>query len=96
MDPKGTRSVEIEFCVPCDLRAEAVAATRELLETWVHEIQELRLVPASGGRFEVSVDGVLLFSKAKTGRTPEPGELARLFSEVAGVGEYAEPAAGGA
>jgi selenoprotein W-related protein len=82
MDVKGTRSIEIEFCVPCDLRADAVAAVQELLASWVHEIRELRLVPGTGGRFEVSVDGVLLFSKAQLGRTPEPGELAGLLGAV--------------
>jgi selenoprotein W-related protein len=82
MEVKGTRSVEIEFCVPCDLRPDAVAAVKELLESWVQEIRELRLVPGTGGRFEVSVDGVVLFSKAELGRTPEPGELAKLFGQL--------------
>lgn len=94
MDVKGTRSVEIEFCVPCDLRADAVAAVKELLASWVQEIRELRLIPATGGRFEVSVDGVPLFSKAESGRTPEPGELAALFSEVAAAAEGTEKTAG--
>jgi len=33
------------------------------------------LVPSSGGRFEVSVDGRLVFSKAALGRHAEPGEV---------------------
>ncbi len=82
MKPAGERSVEIEFCVPCDLRSEAVAAVRELLAEWVFQIKELRLVPGTGGRFEVTVDGVLVFSKAALGRTPEPGELAELFGRL--------------
>jgi selenoprotein W-related protein len=94
MDVKGTRSIEIEFCVPCDLRAEAVAAVTELLASWVHEIRELRLVPATGGRFEVSVNGVPLFSKAELGRTPEPGELAILFGEVMAAEEGTEKTVG--
>lgn len=37
------------------------------------------MVPASGGRFEVSLDGELLYSKASTGRHANPGEVAALF-----------------
>lgn len=95
MDVKGTRSIEIEFCVPCDLRADAVAAVQELLANWVNEIRELRLVPGTGGRFEVSVDGVSLFSKAELGRTPEPGELADLFGAITAAADAAVKAAAG-
>jgi selenoprotein W-related protein len=33
------------------------------------------LVPSVGGRFEVTLDGELLFSKASLGRHAEPGEV---------------------
>jgi len=42
-------------------------------------IAELDMVPASGGRFEVSLDGELLYSKASTKRHANPGEIAALF-----------------
>lgn len=42
-------------------------------------ISGLELVPSTGGRFEVSLDGELLFSKAATGRHAKPGEIAELF-----------------
>jgi selenoprotein W-related protein len=35
-------------------------------------------VPSSGGRFEVTVNGRLLFSKAKLGRHALPGEVLEL------------------
>ena len=34
------------------------------------------LVPGRSGIFDVIVDGELVFSKFKTGRFPEPGEVA--------------------
>jgi selenoprotein W-related protein len=37
------------------------------------------LVNSSGGAFEVSVDGVVVFSKLQTGRHAKPGEVARLI-----------------
>lgn len=36
---------------------------------------EVALVPSSGGVFDVSVDGQLVFSKKKLRRHAEPGEV---------------------
>jgi len=38
-------------------------------------------VPSSGGRFEVTVNGKALFSKAKLGRHAMPGEVLELLKE---------------
>jgi selenoprotein W-related protein len=40
---------------------------------------EVRLVPSSGGVFEVTVDGQLLFSKKALRRHAEPGEILKLI-----------------
>jgi len=37
-------------------------------------------VPSDGGRFEVSVNGRLVFSKLGQQRFPEPGEVLRLIA----------------
>ena len=42
-------------------------------------IAQLEMVPSTGGRFEVSLDDELLYSKASTGRHANPGEIADLF-----------------
>lgn len=42
-------------------------------------IAVLEMVPSSGGRFEVSLDDELLFSKVATGRHADPGEVVELF-----------------
>ena len=40
------------------------------------------LVPSSGGRFEVTVDDALAYSKRATGRHAEPGEVVRRIKEM--------------
>jgi selT/selW/selH-like putative selenoprotein len=40
---------------------------------------EIQLVSSSGGRFEVSRDGVPVFEKSKTGRHAKPGEIVALL-----------------
>jgi selenoprotein W-related protein len=42
------------------------------------------LLPASGGRFEVTLDGELLFSKAALGRHAKKGEIAALVRDRVG------------
>ena len=44
----------------------------------------MELVPADKGRFEVTLDGDLIFSKAAMGRHAEPGEVAGLVRERIG------------
>jgi selenoprotein W-related protein len=48
----------------------------ELLGAYGDWIEGLTLVPSGRGRFEVTVNGRLIFSKASEGRFPELKELA--------------------
>jgi selenoprotein W-related protein len=50
--------------------------TDEVLTGWGPRIESLELVPGSGGRFEVTLDGELIFSKSELGRHAESGEVA--------------------
>jgi selenoprotein W-related protein len=43
---------------------------------------EIRLVPSSGGVFEVTVDGNLVFSKKALRRHAEPGEIMELIKRA--------------
>jgi selenoprotein W-related protein len=43
---------------------------------------DVGLVEASGGLFEVSMDGKLIYSKRAKGRHAEPGEVLRLVRQA--------------
>lgn len=62
-----------------------MSAAEQLLSNYQHVISDLRLVPATGGVFEVEVDGKLLFSKASLGRHAEESEVLDLFSDLVGA-----------
>jgi selenoprotein W-related protein len=49
----------------------------ELKEAWPDT--DVRLLPSSGGVFEVKVDGDLIFSKKALRRHAEPGEVVKLI-----------------
>lgn len=48
----------------------------ELLNDFESKISSLALIPSDGGRFEVTVDDQLIFSKRLTGRHAEYDEIA--------------------
>jgi selenoprotein W-related protein len=62
----------------------AVGLTDELLQHWAPVIKGIQLIPSSGGRFEVILDGELIFSKAALKRHAEPGEVAGLVEKRLG------------
>lgn len=45
------------------------------------QIESLTLIPASGGKFEVTVNNELIFSKKGLGRHAEPREVYRLVKK---------------
>lgn len=49
-----------------------------MLKAYEMEVESVRLVPSDGGKFEVLVDGELVFSKLQLRRHAEPGEIKRL------------------
>ena len=61
-----------------------MSAANDLLANYQHVIKDLALIPATGGVFEVEVDGDLIYSKKANGRHAHDGEVLDLFSERMG------------
>jgi selenoprotein W-related protein len=61
-----------------------VGLTEELLKHYEHVIQSLTLVPSDGGKFEVTVNGELLFSKSQLHRHAEAGEVLGMVRKLVG------------
>jgi selenoprotein W-related protein len=57
-----------------------VSLTAELLGAFESQIESVTLIPSSGGRFEVTVSGDLVYSKVATGRHAEPGEIRQILA----------------
>ena len=55
-----------------------------MLLRWAPVIKGIQLIPSSGGRFEVVLDGELIFSKASLKRHAEPGEVVGLVEKRLG------------
>ena len=55
-----------------------MSLANDLLKNFEFNIQSLTLVPSDGGKFEVTVDDRLVYSKLETHRHAEPGEVVGL------------------
>ena len=62
----------------------AVGLTDELLTGWAPVLTTVELIPSSKGRFEVTLDDELIFSKATLGRHAQPGEVVGLVRDRIG------------
>jgi selenoprotein W-related protein len=76
-----TPRVEIRYCTQCRWLLRAAWMAQELLTTFDTELGEVALVPGTGGVFEVSLDGDLIFSRKQAERFPESKELKQLIRD---------------
>jgi selenoprotein W-related protein len=59
-----------------------VSLEKDLLKEFEHVIESVTLIPSDGGRFEVSVNGKLVYSKLQTKRHAEAGEVVGLVRKI--------------
>lgn len=72
--------VVIEYCVICNYEPRAAGLAADVRKTYPQA--DVKLIQASGGVFEVEVDGRKVFSKQALGRHAAAGEVMRLISEA--------------
>ena len=74
--------IEITFCRLCGWGLRAGWMAQELLGTFAEEVGSVMLTPdASGGVFDVRMDGQLIWSRKERGRFPESKELKQLVRD---------------
>ena len=56
--------------------------TAEIIQEFEYKIDRLTLVPSDGGKYEISLDGELVYSKLQTHRHAEPGEVLELLKKI--------------
>ena len=68
-------NIYIEYCMEWDYEPRALSL-RDSLNVELGVLAEMR--PSSGGVFEVTVNGDVIFSKKRLGRLPEDNEINKL------------------
>jgi len=59
---------------------------QELLSTFGEDLSEVTLAPSSGGRFEIRVDDLTVWSRTEDGGFPAIGELKRRVRDATDPG----------
>ncbi len=73
--------VTIEYCTRCNWLARAAWVAQELLTTFAAELDEVALVPGTGGVFRIGVDGERVWDRRSDGGFPDPAELKRMVRD---------------
>ncbi len=60
--------------------------TEQLLAEFAPGVASWTLVPSDGGRFEVEVNGELIYSKLQAGRHPEVEEIRQAIQKLIELG----------
>jgi selenoprotein W-related protein len=78
--------IQIEYCTQCRWLLRAAWMAQELLLTFEQELGGVTLVPGTGGVFNVSVEGLVIWSRKEQGRFPEIKELKKLVRDSVAPG----------
>lgn len=79
--------VEIRYCTGCRWLLRAAWLAQELLGTFEQELAQVNLIPdASGGVFDVHIDGELVWSREQQQRFPEPKEIKQRVRDLVAPG----------
>lgn len=77
----ASHHIEINYCVQCRWLLRASWIAQELLSTFDGDIEALTLRPGTGGVFDITLDGQMLWSRKARGRFPEIAELKQLLRD---------------
>lgn len=69
------KRIEIHYCRQCRWMLRAAWMAQEILSTFEEEIDEVALLPGTGGVFEVRAGDARLWSRKEDGGFPQPKEL---------------------
>ena len=75
-------SVKIVYCTQCGWLPRSAWMSQELLNTFTDSIDELVLVPSTGGIFEIYVNDKLTWSRKEKDGFPEIKELKKLVRDI--------------
>ncbi|MGQ7245850.1 SelT/SelW/SelH family protein [Halomonas sp. V046] len=63
--------VRIVYCTQCQWLLRSGWYAQELLSTFGETLEEVSLVPSQGGRFEILIDGEVIWERKQDGGFPD-------------------------
>ena len=75
-------SIKIQYCTQCKWLLRATWMSQELLSTFNEEINELTLIPGTGGVFKITANGKEIWCRKEKNGFPEITTLKVLTRDV--------------
>ncbi|AQS86009.1 MAG: SelT/SelW/SelH family protein [Acetobacter aceti] len=79
---EAAHRVLIRYCTQCNWLLRSAWMAQELLSTFGTDLSEVALCPDTGGKFEITVNGVLVWERVRDGGFPGPKELKKKVRDV--------------
>lgn len=74
------QKVTIQYCSICQYSHHVTSLITEILALYERKIESLTILPSNKiGDLEVTLNDELIFSKQRSGRLPNPGEVEQLL-----------------
>ena len=83
MSDTSKPSVRITYCTQCQWLLRAAWMAQEILSTFGADLAEVALQPGTGGIFEISCDGTLIWERKRDGGFPDAAKLKQLIRDAA-------------
>ena len=74
--------IAIRYCTQCNWLLRAGWMAQEILQTFSSDIGEVSLLPSTGGLFEITVDGRIIWERKRDGGFPGPKELKQRIRDL--------------
>ncbi|TCV98328.1 SelT/SelW/SelH family protein [Biostraticola tofi] len=74
---KSLPAITIHYCSQCNWLLRAGWMAQELLNTFSTELASVTLLPGTGGIYQITVDGMLIWDRKTDGGFPDAAELKR-------------------
>jgi selenoprotein W-related protein len=73
--------IKIVYCTQCKWMLRAAWMAQELLTTFENELDEVSLIPGTGGIFEIRVGNKILWSRKEKKRFPNITEIKQIVRD---------------
>ena len=81
MSENAKPHIAITYCRQCQWLLRAAWMAQELLSTFSEELGAVTLVPATGGAFQIELDGALLWERKRDGGFPDVKTLKQMVRD---------------
>lgn len=79
-DPRRP-AITFTYCTQCNWMLRTAWMAQELLSTFGQDIGSVTLIPGTGGIFQVTLDGVLIWDRKENGGFPDVKQLKQMVRD---------------